>query len=56
MVRQLQAAGEAHLQALLARGVERGEIDPALYLELTAFVLVDGRAPRAHRPPPRDHA
>ena len=36
---RLQSAGEAHLQALLARGVERGEINPALDLELAAFVL-----------------
>jgi AcrR family transcriptional regulator len=39
VARRLQTAGEAHLQALLARGVERGEIDPSLDLELAAFVL-----------------
>lgn len=37
--RRLQAAGEGHLQALLARGVAQGEIDPAVDLELAAFVL-----------------
>jgi AcrR family transcriptional regulator len=36
---RLQTTGAAHLQALLARGVERGEIDPALDLELAVFVL-----------------
>jgi AcrR family transcriptional regulator len=39
VARRLQTAGEAHLQALLARGVERGEVDPSLDLELAAFVL-----------------
>jgi AcrR family transcriptional regulator len=39
VTRRLQTAGEAHLQALLDRGVERGEIDPELDLELAAFVL-----------------
>jgi AcrR family transcriptional regulator len=37
--RRLQAAGEGHIQALLARGVEQGEIDPSVDLELAAFVL-----------------
>ncbi len=37
--RLLGRAGEGHLRALLARGVERGEIDPAIDLELAAFVL-----------------
>jgi AcrR family transcriptional regulator len=39
VAKRLQMAGEAHLQALLARGVERGEIEPSLDLELAAFVL-----------------
>ncbi len=39
VARRLQSAGEAHLRALLARGVERGELDPSLDLELAAFVL-----------------
>ena len=37
--RRLQAAGEGHLQAMLARGVEQGEVDPAIDLELAALVL-----------------
>jgi AcrR family transcriptional regulator len=39
VTRRLQTAGEAHLQALLTHGVERGEINPELDLELAAFVL-----------------
>jgi AcrR family transcriptional regulator len=39
VAKRLQMAGEAHLQALLARGMERGEIEPSLDLELAAFVL-----------------
>ncbi len=39
VTRRLQMAGEVHLHALLARGVERGEIHPDLDLELAAFVL-----------------
>jgi AcrR family transcriptional regulator len=39
VTRRLQTAGEAHLQALLASGVERGQIKPELDLELAAFVL-----------------
>lgn len=37
--RRLQTAGEGHIQALLARGVARGEVDPAVDLELAALVL-----------------
>lgn len=39
VVRRLQTAGEGHLQALLARGVEHGEINPELDLELATVVL-----------------
>jgi AcrR family transcriptional regulator len=39
VMRRLGSAGEAHLHALLADGVQRGEIDPAVDLELAAFVL-----------------
>jgi AcrR family transcriptional regulator len=39
VAQRLQTAGEVHLRALLARGVERGEIEPSLDLELAAFVL-----------------
>ncbi|HMQ33615.1 MAG TPA: TetR/AcrR family transcriptional regulator [Chloroflexaceae bacterium] len=37
--RRLSRAGESHLRGLLERGVERGEIDSGLDLELAAFVL-----------------
>ena len=37
--RRLQSAGDEHLRALLATAVANGEIEPALDLELTAFVL-----------------
>jgi AcrR family transcriptional regulator len=39
VTRRLQSAGGTHLQALLARGVERGEIKPDLDLELASAVL-----------------
>lgn len=39
VARRLQSVGEGHFQGLLARGVERGEIEPTLDLELVAFVL-----------------
>jgi AcrR family transcriptional regulator len=39
VVQRLQAAGEGHLRQLLVRGIERGEIDPAIDLELAAFML-----------------
>lgn len=37
--RRLGDAGDGHLRALIALGVARGEVDPALDLELAAFVL-----------------
>lgn len=39
VTRRLGRAGEDHLRTLLARGVARGEIAPALDLEIAAFVL-----------------
>lgn len=39
VLRRLQSAGAGHLQALLARGVEQGELDPALDLELAALAV-----------------
>jgi AcrR family transcriptional regulator len=39
VARRLQSAGDTHLQALLADGVRRGEIDSSLDLELAAFAL-----------------
>jgi AcrR family transcriptional regulator len=38
VARRLQRAGRAHLEALLARGVKRGEIDPELDLEVATLV------------------
>jgi AcrR family transcriptional regulator len=39
VTRRLGRAGEEHLRKLLAHGVARGEVAPALDLELAAFVL-----------------
>ncbi len=39
VIRRLRSTGEDHLLQLLRRGVERGEIEPALDLELAAFLI-----------------
>jgi AcrR family transcriptional regulator len=39
VARRLGAAGEGHLQGLLAEATARGEIEPSLDLELVAFVV-----------------
>jgi hypothetical protein len=39
VARHLEAAGDAHLRELLTSGVQRGEVDPSVDLELATFVL-----------------